>query len=73
MPISSRLLLIVTLGAVAACTGGGTLGGGGGGGGTTGAPTASQRTELTLAMEDEVEVGGVRLHAGRPRRAPDAS
>ena len=56
MSISSRLLLAATFGAVVGCTGGGTLiGGGGGGGGTTGAPTASQRTELTLAMEDEAE------------------
>lgn len=49
------MLLVATVSVAWGCTGGGNISGGGGGGGTAGAPTASQRTELTLAMEDEVE------------------
>jgi hypothetical protein len=54
VPNSHRLFLVVTLGAIVACTGGST-GGGVLSGGTTGAPTGSQRTELALALEDELE------------------
>jgi len=70
VPISPRLLLVVALGAILACTGGSTLGGGVLGGGTTGAPTGSQRTELALALEDELDALVAALTLAGPGAPP---
>lgn len=75
MAPSTRILsVLLALGLAVGCEsepdGGSLVGGGGGGGGTGGGgPSGSQRTELALAVEDELEaaeVAGTLLGPGEP-------
>jgi hypothetical protein len=69
-PPSRTRALIVAATLLAACeTPGATLGGGGGGVGS-GAPTARQRTELSLAAEDEMEAAVSALTLAAPGVPP---
>lgn len=75
MSIAPRLLTVtVVLALAAGCeSGGGNIYGGGGGGGGTGAPTASQRRELMLALEDETEAALTSLTLATPGVPPTFS